>query len=138
MEQLERIGISLDQTLLSAFDQLATKQGYQNRSEAIRDMMRRQISTEKLADPNAQAVAVVCLVFNHHSAKLVQKLTALGHSHLLQTICSMHVHLDRCDCMEVIVLKGRCGQIKKIAERLLSHKGVKLGNINMIAAEQSH
>ena len=135
MKQVERIGISVDKKLLSMFDKLIAKRGYQSRSEAIRDLIRQQLSGERLSNPKAKAVAAVCLVYNHHYTKLMQKLTDLQHSHLLHTISSMHIHLDAHDCMEVIVLRGRVGEINKMAESILSQKGVKLGRINLIATE---
>ena len=134
MEQIERIGVSLDKKLLSMFDKLIAKQGYRSRSEAIRDLIRQQLSSERLSNPKSKAVAVVCMVYDHHSTKLMQKLTGLQHSHLLETICSMHIHLDADDCMEVIALRGRTGEINKVAENILSQKGVKVGRINLVAA----
>jgi CopG family nickel-responsive transcriptional regulator len=135
MEQVERIGISLDKKLLSMFDTLIAKQGYQSRSEAIRDMIRQQLSGERLSNPKAKAVAVVCLVYDHHSTKLMERLTELQHSHLLQTISSIHIHLDEHNCLEVIVLRGRVGEINKMAENIVSLKGVKLGRINFVTTE---
>ncbi len=137
MEKVERIGVSLEKKLLSMFDKLIAKQGYQNRSEAIRDLIRQQLSSERLRNPRAKAVAAVCLVYDHHSTRLMEKLTDLQHSHLLQTICSMHIHLDAHDCMEVVVLRGRVGEINEVAENIVSQKGVKLGRINLVAAESA-
>jgi len=135
MRQVERIGISLEKGLLSGFDKLIVKQGYQSRSEAIRDLIRRELSSEQLNDPKSEAVATVSLVYDHHSTNLMEKLTGLQHSHLLKTISSVHVHLDKHDCLEVIVLRGRVGQISTVAENMVSLKGVKLGRINLIATE---
>jgi CopG family nickel-responsive transcriptional regulator len=135
MEQIERIGVSLDKKLLSMFDKLIAKQGYPNRSEAIRDLIRRQLSGDQLQDPKADAVGAVFLVYNHNSTKLMQKLTELQHSHLLHAISSLHVHLDEHDCLEVIVLRGQVGEINKMADTLLSMKGVKLGRTNLLATE---
>jgi len=135
MEQIERIGVSLEKKLLSAFDELIGEQGYQNRSEAIRDLIRQQLNTRRVSDPKAEAVAVVYLVYDHHSTKLMEKLTDLQHSCLLQIVCSMHIHLDAHDCMEVIVLRGPVGEINKVAENILSKKGVKLGRVNFITTE---
>ena len=133
MKQVERIGVSLDKKLLSTFDKLVAKQGYQSRSEAIRDLIRRQLSGERLSNPKAEAVAAVLLVYDHHSTKLTEKLIGLQHSHILQTISSIHVHLNEHDCLEVIVLRGRVGEINKMAENIVSLKGVKLGRINFVA-----
>jgi len=135
MERVERVGVSLDRKLLSAFDKLIAGQGYHSRSEAIRDLIRQRISSERLSNPKTKAVGAVTLVYNHHSTKLMEKVTDLQHSHLLQTISSMHIHLDEHDCLEVIVLRGRVGEISKMAENIISLKGVKLGRINLVATE---
>jgi CopG family nickel-responsive transcriptional regulator len=137
MAQIERIGVSLDKELLSMFDKLIAGQGYQSRSEAIRDLVRRQLSEERLGNPKTKAVAAVFLVYDHHSTKLTESLIELQHAHTLtsseQVISSLHVHLDEHDCLEVIILKGRVGEINKVAENILSMKGVKLGRTNIIA-----
>jgi len=134
MSQIERIGVSLEKELLAAFDALIDKQGYPSRSEAIRDLIRRQISTERLSHPEAEAVAAVFLVYEHHSTKLMGMLADLQHSHFLQVISSMHIHLDEHNCLEVIVLRGPVGEINKTAENIISLRGVKLGRINLLAA----
>jgi CopG family nickel-responsive transcriptional regulator len=135
MSKIERIGVSLEKELLTDFDELIEKQGYQNRSEAIRDLVRQKITEDRLAKPKANAVAVVHLVYDHHETKLMQKLTSLQHSHLLKTICTMHVHLDEHNCMEIIVLKGIVSEIQKMADGILSQKGVKLGKTNFIPSD---
>jgi len=138
MSELERIGISLDNELLVEFDELIAKQGYQSRSEAIRDLVRRQISQQQIENPNAKAIGAVFLVYDHHAAKLAESLIDLQHSHThaksLQIISSLHIHLDEHDCLEIIVLRGHVGEINKVADSILSMKGVKLGRINIVAA----
>jgi CopG family nickel-responsive transcriptional regulator len=133
MAELERIGISLDKDLLSQFDALIARQGYQSRSEAVRDLVRQQLSQERLGDPKSEAVAAVFLVYDHHAANLSEKLISIQHSHLLHAISSLHVHLDEHDCLEIIVLRGQVGEINKVGENILSMKGVKLGRVNMVA-----
>jgi CopG family nickel-responsive transcriptional regulator len=143
MVQLERIGVSLDKNLLSMFDKLISKQGYQSRSEAIRNLIRQQLSQQRLGDPKTEAVAAVFMVYDHHATKLSDRLIDLQHSvparggssHLLQIISSLHVHLDEHDCLEVVVLRGRVSQINRMAENILSLKGVKLGRVNLLSTE---
>ncbi len=135
MKQVERIGVSLEKKLLSKFDKLITKQGYQSRSEALRDLIRQQLSSERLSNPQARAVAAVFLVYDHHATMVQQRLIDLQHSHLLQAISSLHIHLDEHDCLEVIILRGRIGQINNVAENIVSTKGVKLGRINIVTTE---
>ena len=134
MSQVERVGISLDKKLLGDFDKMIKAQGYNNRSEAVRDLIRDKLLNKKLSNDKAKVTAAVCIAYNHHSTELMHKLTSMQHDHLLETICSMHVHLDRHDCMEIIVLKGTAGQINKMADKIISTKGVKFGQTNMIAS----
>lgn len=133
MNKVERIGVSLESGLLTLFDKLISKQGYTNRSEAIRDLIRDRLSKEELTEPTAKAVAGIFLVYDHHATKLSQKLVDLQHSHLLQVITSIHVHLDHDNCLEVIILKGRAKDIEEVAGRMTSLKGVKLSKVNMMS-----
>ena len=132
MSKTERVGVSLDKQLLYMFDELIRKQGYSNRSEAIRDLIRNRLSEEQLSEPTTEAVAGVFLVYDHHSTKLSGKLVDLQHSHLLQVIASTHVHLDHDNCLEVIILKGKVGEIEKLANNITCLKGVKLSRMNIM------
>jgi CopG family nickel-responsive transcriptional regulator len=135
MKGLERIGISLETDLLAEFDALIARKGYTNRSEAIRDLIRQDLSAARLDDPNAQAVATVLLVYDHHVTKLADKLLGLQHSHLLETVSSLHVHLDHHHCLEVIVLRGTVGQIHRVGDQMVSLKGVRLGRVNLVTVK---
>jgi CopG family nickel-responsive transcriptional regulator len=133
MGKVERVGVSLDKKLLSMFDSLIARQGYSTRSEAVRDLIRNRLSEEELAKPTSRAVAGVFLVYDHHLSKLSQKLVDLQHSHLLKVIASTHVHLDRDNCLEAIILKGKVKEIERIADRITCLRGVKLGRVNIMA-----
>jgi CopG family nickel-responsive transcriptional regulator len=132
MSQTERVGVSLDKNLLGMFDELIARQGYTNRSEAIRDLIRNRLSEERLAKPSTKAVAGVFLVYDHHSTQLSGKLIELQHSHLLKVIAATHVHLDHHNCLEVIILKGKVGEVEKVANSIACLKGVKLSKVNVM------
>ncbi|MCD4830560.1 MAG: nickel-responsive transcriptional regulator NikR [Anaerohalosphaeraceae bacterium] len=133
MSKTERVGVSLDKKLLTMFDELIAKQGYENRSEAVRDLIRNRLSEERLTNPAAQATAGVFLIYDHHETALPQKLVDLQHNHLLQVIASTHVHLDHHNCLEVIILKGKVGEIENLGNNIASMKGVKLSRMNVMA-----
>ena len=135
MEKVRRVGISLESDLLEKFDELIDNQGYQNRSEAVRDLIRGRLAEQQLSDPKAEAVAGVFIVYDHHHSHVNQKLITLQHNELLKTISSMHVHLGHHDCLEVILLKGNVKEICKLAESIVSLKGVKLGKVNFVATD---
>ncbi len=136
MEQMQRIGVSLESKLLSQFDKLIAAQGYSNRSEALRDLIRNRLTTEQLADPKTEAVAAVFVVYDHHRRQLAQKLIQLQHNQLLKSISSMHVHLDHHNCLEVILLRGKVSEITKLGDNIVSLKGVKSGRVNLITTAE--
>ena len=136
MEKLQRMGVSLDSQLLERFDKLIARQGYPNRSEAIRDLIRDKLAAKELADPNTEAIAAVFVVYDHHQANLAQKLIKLQHSQLLKTISAMHVHIGHHNCLEVILLRGKVSEITKLSDAIVSLKGVKLGRVNLIASDE--
>ena len=126
MTTLERIGVSLDKKLLEMYEALIARQGYQNRSEAIRDLIRARLDQDHIHKPAARAVAGIFIIYDHHRAGLTHKLTEMQHHHLLQTIASVHVHLDHHNCLEIIILKGKVRDIKDISNRITALKGIKL------------
>ena len=136
MDKMQRVGISIEDDLLRKFDRLIEKQGYANRSEALRDLIRDKLMVADLAKPNTSAIAAIFVVYDHHSSQLSQKLIQLQHSQLLKTISSMHVHIGRHECLEVILLRGKVRQIKKLSDAIVALKGVKLGRVNLIATDK--
>lgn len=135
MENLQRIGISIDDDLLRDFDNLILSQGYNNRSEAFRDIIRTKLTEERLTDPDTEAVAAVIMVYDHHQANLAQKLINLQHDSHIHTISSMHVHIDHHNCLEVVLLKGKVGKITRMGDQIVSLKGVKLGKVNLVSTD---
>jgi CopG family nickel-responsive transcriptional regulator len=81
--------------------------------------------------PDANVVGTVTLVYDHHVRLLNEKLTDLQHSHFHNILSTMHVHLDHDNCLEVVVVKGKAGAVKKLADALLSTKGVKHGRLTI-------
>jgi len=135
MSTAERVGVSLERELLAVFDKLIAEDGYTNRSEAVRDLIRERLSRKQLSNPSAHAVAGVFLIYDHHETKLPQKLVDIQHNHLLEVIASTHVHLDHHNCLEVIILKGKVKEIEKLGNNIASLKGVKLSRMNMMAVD---
>ncbi len=133
MSEIERIGISLENDLLAMFDEGIAQEGYKNRSEAVRDLIRERLSKKKLSDPEAHAVAGVFLIYDHHETKLPQKLVDIQHNHLLDVAASTHVHLDHHNCLEVIILKGQVKEIENLGNKIAALKGVKLSRLNIMA-----
>jgi len=131
MSELSRIGVAIDSSLLKKFDQLIASRGYTNRSEAFRDLIRDELVQESWRRPDSQVVGTVTLVYDHHVRLLNEKLTDFQHAHFHNILSTLHVHLDHDNCLEVLVVKGKAAVVKKIADALISTKGVKLGRLTL-------
>ncbi|MCZ2080374.1 MAG: nickel-responsive transcriptional regulator NikR [Bryobacteraceae bacterium] len=134
MSELSRIGVAIDSDLLAKFDELIANRGYTNRSEAFRDLIRDELVEKVWEGPESPVVGTVTLVYNHHVRLLGDKLTDLQHDHYHLILSTMHVHLDHDNCLEVLVVKGRAKDVKKIADALISTKGVKHGRLTITAS----
>ncbi len=128
---VKRFGISLDSSLLKSFDRHIAKKGYANRSEAIRDLIRDSLVKEEWEYGEKETVGTITIVYSHDTRELTDNLTDIQHNFHSSIISSMHVHLDHHNCLEVIIVKGKGKEIKKIADRLIGTKGVKHGKLSL-------
>lgn len=131
MGETVRFGISMDDKLLESFDRLIERKGYANRSEAIRDLIRAAQVELDWEEDEKDAIGTVTLVYNHHVRDLSDKLTEQQHSHHDQIVSALHVHLDSHNCLEVLVVRGKARDVRRIADELIGVKGVKHGKLVM-------
>jgi CopG family nickel-responsive transcriptional regulator len=134
MGELSRIGVAIDADLLEKFDRLLARRGYENRSEAFRDLIRDELIEESWRAPDAPVVGTVTLLYDHHVRLLNEKLTDLQHEHHKSILSTLHVHLDHDHCLEVLVVRGKAATVQKIADTLIATKGVKHGKLTIAAA----
>jgi CopG family nickel-responsive transcriptional regulator len=126
---LSRIGVALDSDLLKQFDQWMSKNGYANRSEAFRDLIRNRLVGERTSSPNAVVVGTVTLIYDHHAHGVGDKLTDLQHEHHELVVSTSHAHLDHDSCLEVLIVHGKSAAVEEFASKLIALKGVQHGRL---------
>ncbi len=136
MSILVRFGVSLEQGLLGRFDRLIEKQGYTTRSEALRDLIRRQL-VKKEWEEDQEVAGAITFVYDHHQRNLTSRLTDLQHNHQETIISTQHIHLDHHNCLEIIAVKGKASEVQKLANALHSVKGVRHGTLSMSSTGKS-
>src|SRR5262245_60250152 len=114
MSDLERVSISLDETLLKKLDKLSTKRSYENRSEFIRDLIREKLVENEWEASDAVVVGTVTLLYDHHQRDLAGRLVDIQHGHHDMILATTHVHLDHSLCAEMIMMKGPAAKIQKM------------------------
>jgi CopG family nickel-responsive transcriptional regulator len=127
---LERLSFSLERPLLERLEKLREEAGYGNRSEFLRDMIRGRL-VDRAWELDEEAVGTITLVYDHHARGLNEKLTSLQHDHHEVVLATTHVHLDHHHCVEVILVRGRAGTLRSIADGLKRQKGVLHGGLSM-------
>lgn len=128
MGKTTRFGISLDSDLLEAFDALCARNGYDNRSEAIRDLIRDALVRNAWEQAAGDSAGTLTMVYDHHKNDLARKLVKMQHDDHDCIEATLHVHLDHHNCLEVLVLRGEAERLRALANKILSAKGVKHGN----------
>ncbi|HEY0202200.1 MAG TPA: nickel-responsive transcriptional regulator NikR [Burkholderiaceae bacterium] len=138
---MQRFTISLDDDLARQFDAFIAGRGYDNRSEAVRDLIRTQLGSHSLGEdenPDARwCVATVSYVYDHHELTVTSRMLDLQHDHHDLVISSMHVHLDHDHCMETAVLRGPVPAVRACAQQMIALRGVRHGNVHLVLLDPS-
>jgi CopG family nickel-responsive transcriptional regulator len=132
---LERVSLAIEKSLLRRFDRLLDRRGLGNRSEAIRDLIRRRLVEEEDSAGRREVVASLTLVYDHAQRELSDRLVATGHHHHARVLSAMHVHLDHRMCLEVMALRGTPAELRHFADHIIGLKGVKHGQLVVSSAK---
>ncbi len=125
MQQIKRFGVSMEEKLLARFDRYISENNYKNRSEALRDLMRKELVQEEWLKSKKDVAGAIILVYDHHRKELMDNLVHLQHQHQEIIISSQHIHLDHRICLEVVIVKGRIDEVYALESKLKAAKGVK-------------
>src|SRR3569833_1323925 len=127
---MQRVTITLDDDLMADLDRIIAARGYQNRSEAIRDLARSGLEQAAVeAAGTRPCVAALVYVYDHHARELPKRLTQSFHDHHDLSQATLHVHLDEASCLEVTVLKGRGAEVQSFANQVIAERGVRHGHV---------
>lgn len=133
-ESLVRFSVAIGGELLRRFDEYRERHRYPNRSEAVRGLMRDALIDEAVDEAATEAMGVVTLVYDHHATGIATRLTDVQHEHLEMVVTTTHVHLDASRCLEVVLLRGKAAQVRRLADDLIGTKGVETGRLVLASA----
>lgn len=131
MPDLTRFGVSIENSVLRKFDSIIKRKNYANRSKAICDMVRNMIVEEEWETGSAESIGTINIVYDHHKKGLSNVLNHIQHDYHGFIVSDTHVHLDHDNCLDVIIVKGKTKIIRRIADKLISAKGVKFGKLTI-------
>ncbi len=130
---MERISISLDETLAEQFDEFLSAEGYGNRSEAVRDLIRQKLEAQRLEKPgNGYGIGTLTYIYNHHERELASRLTRVQHGDHDLIVSTVHLHLDHDHCMELLILRGMMTRVREFAASVIARPGVRHGHLHLV------
>ena len=136
---MKRLTMSLDDGLADAFEALVRERGYENRSEAFRDLLRHDLGAVRQAEqPDGQCIATLSYLYDHHQRQLASRLTDMQHAHHEITVSTMHAHLDHDLCIETVILRGRTGEVQAFAQSVIAQPGVSHGSLQLVPLQVRH
>jgi len=133
---MQRVTITIDDELMLELDRIIAARGYQNRSEAIRDLARAGIrQAAETLDQQRDCVAALVYVYDHNARQLSKRLADTFHHHHELSLASMHAHLDQDSCMEVTILRGKADEVQHFGEHVIAERGVRHGRIVLVPTD---
>lgn len=136
---MQRVTVTLDDELLVELDRMVAARGYQNRSEALRDLARAGIRQNAEQTGTSQdCVGALVYVYDHEARELSKRLTRSFHAHHDVALAAMHVHLDHESCMEVAVLRGKTHEVQHLADHVVAERGVRYGRLVLVPVDLEH
>lgn len=139
---MQRITITLDDDLVDQFEAFLQRQGYSNRSEAFRDLIRERLAlVEREEHARGDCFATLTYVYDHHRRDLAARMTETSHAHHDLTVSTLHVHLDHDNCLETAVLHGPTARVQAFADQVIAEPGVRHGKLHVLpvkASTQTH
>ena len=125
-----RFGVSLEKNLLDGLDKFVKENHFSNRSQAIRQLIKKNVVANKW-ETNEMVAGAISLVYNHHKRDLLNKLADTQHNYHDVILSAQHFHLDHDNCLEIIAVKGNSDKLTSLANSLIAIKGIQHGQLTM-------
>jgi len=120
-----RASFSLPPKLLRELDEATKVMGYEERSRTIQMAIRNLITESELSTKrDAMAVGTIIVLYNHEKKGVDEKLNDVGHDFIKSIISSLHVHLDKEQCLSIIVAKCEVETMLKLQQELRRVAGI--------------
>ena len=126
-----RISVSLPEALSRQLDDLIRQRGFETRSQAIAEMISRQITEHHKELGNEVMAGTITLLYDHSTPRLQKVLADLQHEHVEEVISSLHVHLMHSQTMEVILVQGPAAKLQLLADKMITNRGVISGRLEL-------
>ncbi len=134
--KIVRFSVSVEEELFEGFERFCQQEQFATRSEAVRQMIREKLTERAWAEEGREVAGTLTLVYEHHRPQLRARLLALQHEYHHWVLSTIHAHLTKDLCLEVILLRGPAQALRQLAAQLRGLKGIHKGQLVMAAAPE--
>ena len=131
---VSRISVSLAPSLLAELDTMVARRGFGSRSQAVSDMVNRELVEHKRNVGHDVMVGTITLHYDRTIPGLQKHLADTQYQYLDEVISSLHVHLSQNQVMEVLLVQGQVQRLQEIANVMLTRRGVFTSRLQVHAA----
>lgn len=131
---VSRFGISIEQELLEALDEYVKENNFSNRSQAIRQLISRNIVEHKWMCNNFVAGSIT-LIYDPHKREILNSIAAVEEEFYAEIMSSQRFMLEKNKCLEIIAVKGIAKQLTQLSDKLITIKGINHGKLSMSRAD---
>jgi len=118
-----RLSFTVPKEIFEKFEKIYAKMGYKNRSNAISAALHEYIVANKWMSLKGKIAGAILLTYCHHGS-INEVLIDVQHEYNDIINASMHIHLDKDNCLEIIAVNGEAKKIKNLLKKLQGIKGV--------------
>lgn len=125
-----RFGISIEQPLLEALDEYVKENQFTNRSQAIRQLINKNIVEKKWQCNNTVAGAIT-LLYDPKKREIINQIAAELEKFHSEVLSSQRFMLEPDKWLEVVAVKGLASRLTELSDALISIKGLSHGKLSM-------
>lgn len=129
-----RFGISIEESLLEALDTYVSENHFTNRSQAIRQLINKNVVERKWQCNNFVAGSIT-LVYSKEKREILNQIAELLTNHQKEVLSSQRIILSKNNFLEIIAVKGLASRLTELSDKLINIKGMQHGKLTMSRAD---
>jgi CopG family nickel-responsive transcriptional regulator len=129
-----RFSVSLESNLLEALDNYVAANNFPNRSQAVRQLIERNLVEEKWQCNNVVAGAII-LIYDYHKREILNRLAEIQHDYQQEILSIQQFQFSGDFNFEIVAARGKSYRLTELADQLIALKGIRHGKLIMTQSE---
>ncbi|MHA1590390.1 MAG: CopG family ribbon-helix-helix protein [Candidatus Njordarchaeales archaeon] len=122
-----RTGVTIPEDILHEVDEYIKLARIKSRSKLISSALKQFINERKLLlRKGRKVIGALLITYNEKRGDTVRKLLDIQHEFLGEIRATLHVHLTRDKCLEVILVEGKVSDVLQLLEGIENILGVEV------------